>query len=500
MEVDILPDYAVTKEDMHAYGYTWDGILPVTGITAKALARIGVTIYELRENDTEGMVDDPAVFDEKDRLFGVEKPEWNAFMRSENGRNYMATRREIVKSVLTSLDGEDMSYFSNTERETLWEQYGTEVYALDKAFGGRGMPSAAEMKEYALSVFDEQVEKLKEELPFADHGWSEADMDKEIAEFKYLNGRITGFTADEIFDISNDLKPSFEGSEFAENFKGEEFDRWYDDFQEDELIPLLNQRALPGETYALDETEKTPLLPDYTVTDEDMHDYGYTKDEVIPLHKRAAQRLWGFGLEINILSHDNTEKAVERFSELTPTERTLYGIRKEVWRNYLNNEKTSPYLWARKEFCTAASDVMQKELDYVDESFTINFIETNFAERVALEQYLADKERPDPKVLTAFVYGWEESDLTRAIAEHLTDPVMQKIAMEVLSDEQKEEEQEEMPLYEDNPLDLPALDDELTVLAMQPDIKLDESRTLPGVKLLKNEELGALVCYQPCRH
>lgn len=359
------------------YGYTWDGMLPVTGITAKALARIGVTIYELRENDTEGMVDDPDVFDEKDRLFGVEKPEWNTFMQSDNGRDYMAVRHEIVKSVLTSLDGEDMSYFSNTERETLWEQYGTEVYALDKAFGGRGMPSAAEMKEYALPVFDEQVEKLKGELPFADHGWGEADihlavfgnveaqelkdilskysyetrlnafLDKELAEFKYLNGRITGFTADEIFDISNDLKPSFEGSEFAENFKGEEFDHWYDDFQEEELIPLLNQRALPGETYDLDEKEGNPLLPDYTVTDEDMHDYGYTKDEMLPLHKRAAQRLWGFGLEIKKLSHDNTEKVVEKFSELTPTERSLYGIRKEVWMNYLNNEKTSPYLWAR---------------------------------------------------------------------------------------------------------------------------------------------------------
>lgn len=537
MQVDVLPDYAVTKEDMHAYGYTWDGMLPVTGITAKALARIGVTIYELRENDTEGMVDDLDVFDEKERLFGVEKPEWNTFMQSDNGRDYMAARHEIVKSVLTSLDGEDMSYFSNTEREILWEQYGTEVYALDKALGGRSLPAATEMKEYALPVFDEQVEKLKGELPFADHGWGEADihiavfgnveaqelkdilskysyemrlnafLDKELAEFNYLNGRVTGFTADEIFDISNDLKPSFEGSEFAENFKGEEFDRWYDDFQEDELIPLLNQRALPGETYALDETEENPLLPDYTVTEEDMHDYGYTKDEMLPLHKRVAQRLWGFGLEINILSHDNTEKAVERFSELTPTERTLYGIRKEVWMNYLNNEKTSPYLWARKEFCTAASDVMQKELDYVDEGFTINFIETNFAERVALEQYLADKERPDPKVLTAFVpqlldefssrmwsgafreYGWEESDLTRAIAEHLTDPVVQKIAMEVLSDGQKEEEQEEMPLYEDNPLDLPALDDELTVLAVQPDIELDEKKTLPGIGLLRNEEL-----------
>lgn len=148
----------------------------------------------------------------------------------------------------------------------------------------------------------------------------------------------------------------FENSEFAENFKGEEFDRWYDDFQEEDLIPLLNQRALPGETYVLDETEETPLLPDYTVTDEDMHDYGYTKDEMLPLHKRAAQRLWGFGLEINKLSHDNTEKAVEIFSELTPTERTLYGIRKEVWMNYLNNEKTSPYLWARKVYRTYQDD------------------------------------------------------------------------------------------------------------------------------------------------
>lgn len=537
LKVDVMPDYAVTKEDMHAYGYTWDGMMPVTGITAKALARIGVTIYELRENDTEGMVDDPAVFDEKDRLFGVEKPEWNAFMQSDNGRDYLATRREIVKSVLTSLDGEDMSYFSNTEREILWEQYGTEVYALDKALGGRGLPSAIDMKEYAFPVFDEQVEKLKGELPFADHGWSEADihlavfgnveaqqlkdilskysyetrlnafLDKELAEFKYLNGRITGFTADEIFDVSNDLKASFEDSEFAENLMGSDYDDWYDIFQEDELIPLLNQRALPGETYDLYEKEGNPLLPDYTVTDEDMHDYGYTKDEMLPLHKRAAQRLWGFGLEINKLSHDNTEKVVEKFSELTPAERTLYGIRKEVWRNYLNNEKTSSYLWARKEFCTAASDVMQKELDYVDEGYTINFIESNFAERVALERHLSDKEKPDPKVLTAFVpqlldefssrmwsgafreYGWEESNLTRAIAEHLADPVMQKTAIEVLSDEQKKEEQEEMPLYEDNPLDLPALDDELTVLAMQPDIELDESRTLPGVKLLKNEEL-----------
>ena len=288
MKVDLLPDYAVTQEDMHAYGYRWDGMLPVTGNVAKTLGGIGVPVYELRSNDTEAMADDASIFDEKDKLFGVEKPDWLNFLQTEIGRDYLAARKEVTGAVLAALDGEDMSYFKNTEREWLWEQYGTEVYALEKALEGRGEPSAARMKEYAVPIYDEQLEKLKAELPFDEHGWSEEDihasvfnnvkdaelkdvlqkhsyevrlndfLDKELSEFKYLNGRTTGFTQDEIFDISNDLKPSFEDSEFAANMSGEEFDDWYDVFREEELIPLLNQRALPGEEY-LSEYEDNPL-------------------------------------------------------------------------------------------------------------------------------------------------------------------------------------------------------------------------------------------------
>ena len=175
MQVDVLPDYTVTQEDMHAYGYTWDGMLPVGGTAAKTLAFCGLTLYELRSNDTEGMVDDVAVFEETDRLFGVEKPEWNDFLQSGKGKNYIAVRREIVHSVFASLNGEDMRDFSNTELEMLWEQYGTELPALDKAFG-REKLSVMDMQEYALSVFDEQVEKLRAALPFEERGWSEADI------------------------------------------------------------------------------------------------------------------------------------------------------------------------------------------------------------------------------------------------------------------------------------------------------------------------------------
>ena len=288
MKVELLPDYAVTNEDMHAYGYTWDGMLPLTGAAAKLISKLGVTVYELTPTDNEYEVKATELFDEKDKLFGVEKPDWNAFIQSDKGRDYIAARREIVKSVLTSLDSEDMRYFTNTELEYLWEQYGTEVPALDMALGERGIPSNNILKRYAVPVFDEQVEKLKAELPFEEHGWSEADihyavfgnveveelkdvlfrhsyevrlnsfLDKELAEFKYLNGRTTGFTADEIFDLCNDLKPSFEGSEFAENMTGADFDYWYDGFEEDELLPLLNKRALPGEKY-LPQYEDNPL-------------------------------------------------------------------------------------------------------------------------------------------------------------------------------------------------------------------------------------------------
>lgn len=288
MLVDLLPDYAVTNEDMHAYGYTWDGMLPITGAAAKTISKLGVTVYELTPTDNEYEVKATELFDDKDKLFGVEKPDWNTFIQSDKGRDYIAARREVVKSVLISLDGEDMQYFSNTERERLWEQYGTEIPALDKALGERGIPSNTILKRYAVPVFDEQVEKLKAELPFEEHGWSEADihyavfgnveveelkdvlfrhsyetrlnnfLDKKLAEVNYLGGRTTGFTADEIFDLCSDLKPSFDGSEFAENMTGADFDYWYDGFEEDELLPLLNKRALPGEKY-MPQYEDNPL-------------------------------------------------------------------------------------------------------------------------------------------------------------------------------------------------------------------------------------------------
>ena len=273
-------------------------------------------------------------------------------------------------------------------------------------------------------------------------------------------------------------------------------------------LPMPEQKN--WEVNIIDEEDRiaamqVDLLPDYTVTQEDMHAYGYTWNGMLPVSRRMAYRLWSMGLSVHKLAPDDTDMPVEQYGDLNPHERVYYGIEKPVWNNYLASESSIPYLYARKVFCDAASKVANEELSSVDERFTIDFIETNFKEGMSLEGYLADKERPNADTLSAYVpelldefsarlwsdvlreYGWEESDMPRAIAGQLAEPAMQKAATELLSHETEREDG--APLYEDNPLDLPALDDTLMILAVQSDVQLDGQRTLPGVKLLKNEEI-----------
>ena len=245
-----------------------------------------------------------------------------------------------------------------------------------------------------------------------------------------------------------------------------------DDGDEEEEIAY---RALPEnrktEVDIIDEEDKiaamqVDLLPDYTVTQEDMHAYGYTWDGMLPVSRRAAYRLWSMGLGVHKLAPNDTDMPVEQYGDLNPHERVFYGIEKPVWNNYLASESSIPYLYARKEFCDAASKVANEDLSSVDERFTIDFIETNFKERAALEQYLANKEKPDANVLSAYApelldefsarmwsdvlheYGWTESDMPRAIADHLEEFALQKAAKELLSRETEKEDGS--PLYEEN--------------------------------------------------
>ena len=54
-----MPDEQVSTPDMQEYGYSYDGMLPVTRERALELDAAGLTVYVLHEDNTESMVFDP---------------------------------------------------------------------------------------------------------------------------------------------------------------------------------------------------------------------------------------------------------------------------------------------------------------------------------------------------------------------------------------------------------------------------------------------------------
>ena len=72
-----LADPKISRNDMHAYGYTWDGMIPLGRERALELYDEGLRgIFRLYENDAEGMVDSREEILEFDGLFGIEDTAW----------------------------------------------------------------------------------------------------------------------------------------------------------------------------------------------------------------------------------------------------------------------------------------------------------------------------------------------------------------------------------------------------------------------------------------
>lgn len=286
-----------------------------------------------------------------------------------------------------------------------------------------------------------------------------------------------------------------------------------------------NYRALPTqrkvkEDDIIDKEDKVAamqveILPDYSVDTEQMHDYGYTWDGMLPMRKTTAQRAFDRGVQVYRLGKDDTAREVEHAGDFE--DKVLYGVEKPVWKQYLESEHGRAYLAARLEFAKAAKEVTSKELDYVDERFTIDFIETNFVERSALGKYLADKSKPTDEAMKSFVpqlldeytgriwtdafehYGWDMHSMKKAIADKIENAELKAVAQDItkITFNAEKELMIELGKFSEEEIEnmnLPVFDDELTVLSTEPSIALDENNGgkvyLPGLIAFRNEVTG----------
>lgn len=78
-----MPD-KVGMEEMHAYGYTWDAMLPLTKERALELIDTDLLLFRLYEDGAEGMIDSKEEILSHDGLFGVERDSWISYLKTQN--------------------------------------------------------------------------------------------------------------------------------------------------------------------------------------------------------------------------------------------------------------------------------------------------------------------------------------------------------------------------------------------------------------------------------
>ena len=173
MQVDVLPDYTTSQERMHDYGYKWDGMLPVRKRTAQSLRNL-VQLYALNHNDTESEVKEESDIETHHGIFGVEKPDWNEFIETKQGQEYLHARfwvasaaQEVLRNEMKELPEQVIAKFNNelqTERSEL-------AYYL----ANRPVTDTEQMKPYIADLLDEHFEKFIS-VPYEAYGWSDKDL------------------------------------------------------------------------------------------------------------------------------------------------------------------------------------------------------------------------------------------------------------------------------------------------------------------------------------
>ena len=164
----VLPDYSVTQEQMHEYGYSWDGMLPVRIGMARVLSGAGVEIYRLGKNDTEGKVEN-GDFEDTESLYGVEKPAWDAFVNSETGQAYLTAWHSVVESA-SKVVNEEMSYLNGAYADSLSDIFFEEREAIEKVLNGE-YASSEEAKPYLNPLLERYHKRFPLDILLEYYGW-----------------------------------------------------------------------------------------------------------------------------------------------------------------------------------------------------------------------------------------------------------------------------------------------------------------------------------------
>jgi len=91
-EDEIMPDPTISVAERNAYGYDYEGMLPLSKECAVDLFDKGHVVFRLYTDGTEGMVDDMTDFSKHDGIFGTERESWE---QSEEYKDVVAILKRV---------------------------------------------------------------------------------------------------------------------------------------------------------------------------------------------------------------------------------------------------------------------------------------------------------------------------------------------------------------------------------------------------------------------
>jgi len=298
LEVPILPSYSITKEGMHQYGYKWDGMLPISRKTARTLERIGLQLFKLYEDGSESEVKDENDFNFHKGIYGIEKPVWNDFLESSDGKNYVAARLAMCDSA-SSVINEELASVSEQYTINFNNTNYNEKKSLSSYISGKDV-SVEEMRKYIPTLLSEFTDRIYDDVleyygcdknnvgSFLSDNLQPDELleeaNKEVDRWKLIDYLQDGMYKHHILDLmkgksigkldDNDaadsvlveLKEHFENTEWSEGFEDVAYDEWYDEFSEYTLKPILM-----GENY--NKAEEIILNEMENMSDEEVLDF-----------------------------------------------------------------------------------------------------------------------------------------------------------------------------------------------------------------------------------
>lgn len=177
------------------------------------------------------------------------------------------------------------------------------------------------------------------------------------------------------------------------------------------------------------------VRPDYSITDDEMREYGYKREEMLPLRERAAELLsQRFMLPVYRLYQDNQASRTKNKSEIDSFG-GIFGIKKTDWTEFLKTETARAYFGAMFFAASAASKTVTADMENVDARFADAVSDKLFSERNQMREYLIRAGMPDTEsmkpylaegmreyaywlnVAVPFDYGWDEDSIEAAMQQ-----------------------------------------------------------------------------------